>query len=92
MIQPTVGRVVWFYPDGHAHFVRHDIRQPLAAIISHVWNDRLVNLGGFDSNGDHISVTSIVLLQDDDAKPHGQSFATWMPYQIGQAKRHEAEK
>ena len=32
------------------------------------------------------------LLQDDDLKPEGGRFAVWMPYQIGQAAKHEAAK
>ena len=53
-ILPTVGRVVWFTPsritcDGF--FAHIDGRKPLAAIVSHVFSDELVNLAVFDSNG-----------------------------------------
>jgi hypothetical protein len=46
-IVPTVGRVVWFTPST-VHpvpdFLTIDPKQPCAAMVSYVWNDRLVNL------------------------------------------------
>ena len=61
-IFPTVGRVVWFTPsritcDGF--FAHIDGRKPLAAIVSHVFSDELVNLAVFDSNGVSHSRTSV---------------------------------
>jgi hypothetical protein len=95
MIKPTPGRVVWFTPSrgiDTADFAHHDPLTPLAAIVSHVWGDRMVNLAVFDSNGKSHSRTSVMLLQDDDAKPEGGYFCSWMPYQVGQAaKTAEAE-
>jgi hypothetical protein len=93
MIVPTVGRVVWFRPPttpilGFAH---HDPLQPCAALVTHVWGDRLVNLVVFDSNGAPFGQTSVQLLQDDDLKPEHGRFCSWMPYQVGQAKKHEAD-
>lgn len=86
MINPTNGRQVWFRPNGcflH-NFVHYD--QPLAATVVHVWGDRLVNLQVLDSNGVAHAITSVTLLQDDDAAPlHGQVYAEWMPYQKTQA-------
>jgi hypothetical protein len=41
-ILPTVGRVVWFSPSrlaGDDRFAHIDGRKPLAAIVSHVFND-----------------------------------------------------
>lgn len=83
MIEPTVGRVVWFYsaPRGP---------QPLAAIVTYVWTARMVNLVVFDANGVSRSETSVYLLQDDQ-RPTGQSrWCEWMPYQKGQAAKTEA--
>jgi hypothetical protein len=53
-ILPIVGRVVWFTPSkltGDDGFTHIDGRKPLAAIVSHVFSDDLVNLAVFDSNG-----------------------------------------
>lgn len=89
MIKPTVGRVVWFTPllsDDR----RWDVKQPLAAIVSYVWGDRMVNLAVFGPEGTQSGQTSVPLLQDDDAKPEAGRFASWMPYQVGQAARTEA--
>ena len=53
-ILPTAGRVVLFTPSrltGDGRFAHIDGRKPLAAIVAHVFNDALVNLAFFDSNG-----------------------------------------
>jgi len=95
MIVPTNGRIVWYYPgsadplatvlSAHAH------PQPLAAIVAWVWNNHMVNLVVFTPDGTApVARTSVMLLQDDDAAPEGQSYCAWMPYQLGQAARAEA--
>ena len=47
-ILPIVGRVVWFTPSkltgDDKGFTHIDGRKPLAAIVSHVFSDELVNL------------------------------------------------
>lgn len=97
MIPPSNGRIVWYTParktgdfDGDAAIVHHDKLKPLAAMVVHVWGDRMVNLVVFDSNGHQHSRTSVDLLQDDDAKPEHGRFCSWMPYQIGQAAKQAA--
>lgn len=90
MILPTPGRVVWFTPAVH-NDSRHDKSQPLAAIVSYVWHNRMVNLSVIDQNGTQHAQTSVALLQDGDAPHEGGYYAQWMPYQIGQAKKHEAQ-
>lgn len=93
-IPPTVGRVVWFYPStnsAQAGFASPDEGRPLAAIIARVWNDRMVNLTVFDANGVPHSRTSVPLVQDGQDAPALGYYASWMPYQIGQAKKHETE-
>lgn len=89
MIKPTVGRVVWFCPlPGDS--IRHDgSTQPLAAIITHVWGDRMVNLAVFGSDGRSAGYTSVELHQPGDERLLGR-YAEWMPYQLGQAARTEA--
>jgi hypothetical protein len=51
----------------------------------------MVNLAAFDPHGSAQPKSSVPLLQDDDAKPEGGYFCSWMPYQVEQAKKHEAE-
>lgn len=88
MIKPTVGRVVWFYPQGS-----NENTQPLSASVAAVWGDRCVNLMIVQQNGVPMShpPTSVTLVQDGDEIPKlsDGKFAQhcrWMPYQIGQAK------
>jgi len=83
VINPTPGRVVWFIPHGHPPHA-----EPYAAIITFVHDVRLVNLCVFNYAGTSFPATSIVLVQEGDDKPD-QAYAKWMPYQIGQAKKHE---
>lgn len=86
IIKPTVGRVVWYYPAGH-----HGDNQPLAALVAHVWSDTCVNLAIFDANGSPFVAppTSVLLIQEGNPVPTGGNYCTWMPYQMGQAKKHE---
>lgn len=83
MISPTIGRVVLVY--------RGKSNQAEPALVSYVWSDRMINVGGFDSTGVPFACTSMKLLQDDE-KPdfEGQSYAEWMPYQKGQAAKTES--
>lgn len=89
MINPTIGRVVWFTPSENmpAGFRTLDAVQPCSASVAYVWNDRLVNLTVSDHYGMSFNLTSVPLLQDDDARPALGYFAEWMPYQVGQAKK-----
>ena len=92
MIKPTVGRKIHFWPaiahlDALGSLARSDQASPLDASIAYVWNDRLVNISFADQNGKMGSATSIRLLQDDDKTNAGESFCTWMPYQVGQAEK-----
>jgi hypothetical protein len=80
MIKPTVGRIVWFYP------VRDSAEQ--AAIITKVWNDRVVNLSVWNEDGSTFPAPSIMLVQEGEERPYHQ-YCAWMPYQVGQAKRQE---
>ena len=82
MIQPIVGRVVLVRRPGNI------TGQPEAAFIAYVHSDRMINVGGFDANGQPFGVTSVQLLQEDDVS-HGGTTAEWMPYQKGQAAKTE---
>lgn len=89
MIKPTVGRVIWYYPEKHEN-LHVNGKEPLAAMIAMVHDDRSINIGGFTADGSVFSRTSVKLVQEGDDQPVDESHATWMPYQVGQAKK-EAE-
>ena len=82
MISPTVGRVVWFWPEGEGEH-----RQPEAATVAYVHSDTMVNLSIVDHNGVQHAETSVYLLQEGSDRPETR-YATWMPYQIGQSKKN----
>lgn len=87
MIQPTVGRVVWFYP---AECGPTD--QPWTASIAYVYSDTEINIGGFTRNGEHFSRLHVRLVQDGAKEPErgSRDYCVWMPYQRGQAAKAEA--
>jgi hypothetical protein len=85
MIKPTIGRVVWVFRPLHTN----DINQAEPAFVCYVWNDRMINVAGFDHNGQPFALTSLQLVQDDEPKPEG-NFAAWMPYQKAQAAATDA--
>lgn len=84
MIKPTIGRVVLVNRFSHGASLSP---QPEPALICRVWHDRMINVGGFDANGQPFSLVSVQLLQDDDAAPSmaNGAYAEWMPYQKAQA-------
>jgi hypothetical protein len=86
LIQPTVGRVVWFRAN-ETDKIKLDSEQPLAAIVAYVHGDRMVNLTVFDPNGVPHSRTSVTLKQESDDILPGSSYCEWMPYQLGQAAK-----
>lgn len=92
VITPAPGRVVWYYPSqdeiNAKAFAYGDPTKPLAATVAYVWHDRMVNLSVLDQNGTQFRRTSVLLVQPGDDTPANsqQPFATWMPYQIAQAK------
>ena len=97
MINPTVGRIVWYRPsasdkEGGAQPPMQTCGdQPLAAQIVAVHNPRLVSVALYDAAGRHYARTSIPLLQDDsEDAPVAGSYVEWMPYQQGQAKKNES--
>lgn len=88
MITPTIGRVVLYWPPVAIDGVQR--AQPHPALISHVWSDTCINVGGFDQNGVPFAACSVLLWNDDmPGKPTSQ-FAEWMPYQKAQAAKHDA--
>ncbi len=93
IIPPTVGRKVWFYPGNTRGDMivmpSNGVPQPLDATIVYVSNDRCVNLLVADHGGKLHALTSIHLVQPGDPL-HDGGYAMWMPYQVGQAKKHAA--
>jgi hypothetical protein len=87
IIIPSIGRVVWYWHNGTAQQDRGE--QPFAALVTYVHSDICVNLVVFDPNGNPASKTSVRLAQEGD-KDLGGPFASWMPYQLGQAKAQAA--
>lgn len=81
MIQPSIGRVVWYWPTAD------ETPQPWDAHIAYVYSDIMINVGGFNSNGEPFAQTSVQLIQGDET-PYGRH-CRWMPYQKGQAAKAE---
>jgi hypothetical protein len=89
MIEPTVGRVVWYTPATKAEMGRKDPgEQPLAAIIAHVHHAGLVNLMIIDREGECYWRTNVPLNQDPTITREPGT-CEWMPYQKGQAAKTE---
>lgn len=86
MIEPSNGRIVWYRPGPADNQLSAYGLKPWAAMVTHVWDDRKVNLMVFPPDGSAHTQVRVMLLQDDDAKPDGYRFAQWMPYQKGQAQ------
>ena len=89
MITPTIGRVVWYHPTAAERIAGQPNDQVLAAHVTYVWGDRMVNLMAITPNGAPFGVTSVTLVQDGDERPV-ERFCEWMPYQKGQAAKVEA--
>ncbi|MPZ36657.1 MAG: hypothetical protein GEU95_01120 [Rhizobiales bacterium] len=87
MINPTVGRIVYYWPGGRAH-TEDPGRQPLAATIAHVHNERMINIGYLQIDGVARDASCVPLVQDGDERPDA-AFCEWMPYQKGQAAKTE---
>lgn len=96
LIPPTPGRVVWYYPSQQEIDAKSitiiDQGQPMAATVAFVWHDRMVNLSVVDHAGAQFRRISVRLLQEDDPTPHSSEgpYASWMPYQKGQAAKTES--
>lgn len=85
-ITPTVGRKVWFYSTSSI-FTKLDKKTPMDATVTYVHEDGTVNLSVTDHTGISNTRRNVSLSdpQDHDSHENGE-YATWMPYQVGQAK------
>lgn len=91
-IEPTPGRVVYFFPTKQGcpgQWPGDGV--PLAATIVYVHKDsNLVNLSVHEMNGVIAPRRDVPLLQEGDIFPtmgDVWEFCTWMPYQIQAAKK-----
>lgn len=84
-IKPTVGRVVYYYPKSSEGLGDG----PLAAIVCHVHNDGVVNLGVLGPDGTSHARQSVILVQDGDDTSFFLCHCEWMPFQKGQAAKTE---
>jgi hypothetical protein len=86
MIVPTIGRRVWFFPNGWYPAIRtNDPAQACDAGIAYVHSDRMINVSIADHDGKMHNLTSVPLLQEGDETPNC-AYCTWMPYQQQAAK------
>lgn len=95
-IKPTVGRVVWFWPPVQPQAGIGNVLylgQPFAATVAAVCDEdgRRINISYVDHEGNPWSRRAVELIQEGEAEPEGGIFCSWMPYQVGQAKKHAGE-
>lgn len=87
IIQPTVGRIVWFYgvpydEDTRKFGTRISDQQPMAAQICYVHTTDAVNLRVTDHAGRDFAVRMCPLYQGtDEAALWNINHCRWMPYQ-----------
>jgi hypothetical protein len=84
MIEPTVGRIVWYTMSNLGGIDESMVRvgrQPMSATITYVHDSRLVNLAVTDHTGNLHGRTLVTLVQEDDTKPGDGRFCEWVPYQ-----------
>lgn len=82
IIKPTVGRIVWYYPQGNTP----EVDQPLAAQIACVHSDNNITIGYLDKSGKARSAQEVLLYQEDEMPMPTTNYCCWMPYQKAAAK------
>jgi hypothetical protein len=89
-IEPTIGRVVWFWPRTYMATDSGNLGQgqPYTAQVCYVHKNGLINIAGYKHDGSQFTAQSVHLVQDGDETPEGP-FTEWMPYQKGQAAKTE---
>lgn len=88
MIEPTIGRIVWFYQGkAKANNIADNGDQPMTAQIIYVHNPRLVSLDITDHRGTHHSKAKVKLMQGDEDFTPVEDWCEWMPFQKGQAAK-----
>jgi hypothetical protein len=99
MIKPTVGRIVWFFPASNtqsAGFATPLPGEPLPAIITNVIDSGVehgaVHLTVFDAIGVAHPTPYVQFIQEGFDVPADGRYATWMPYQVEQAKKNAGDR
>lgn len=98
-IIPTIGRKVWFWASAPDEFNIEDHDQALDATVIFVHTEGpvkgTVNLLVIDHQGESHFQEAIELKNYDGERHFGEKLdeptATWMPYQMGQARKDFAE-
>lgn len=87
MITPTIGRKVWYYD--YTNLGALDPYQAFDASVIYVWGVNSVTLDVTDHHGNRHIKQAVALRdpQPGDCHGSGSEFATWMPYQVGQARK-----
>lgn len=93
VIEPTIGRnlLLFIAPwlssarDADGKTIVHDGHSPLDVHLCYVHSTRMINIGGFDLNGNTFRLTSVTLRQPRDQQPPDGYWCEWMPYQQGKA-------
>lgn len=82
-IEPSVGRVVWYYPAADDARLKRDKAGPLAAMIAMVRPDGMLNLMVVAQDGHPVGRVGVQLVQDTSSADINvvAGYATWMPYQ-----------
>lgn len=89
MIEPTIGRVVWYHPKPHSGDPPPLFpEQPYVAFVAGILPNGLLNLAIWSHAGFSFQRQGVVLRQDGD--PVEQGDACWMPFQKGQAAKYAA--
>lgn len=91
-IEPTIGRVVWFWPRTYMATDSGNLGQghPYTAQVCYVHKNGHVNLAGYRHDGTPFTAQSVQLVQEADEEVPQGPYCEWMPYQKGQAAKTEA--
>lgn len=92
-IAPSIGRKVWFFSGSTTG--AQDPKQAFDATVIFVHNPTTVNLVATNHWGTSMSLASVQLRDPTPEDTHGKEpfgYATWMPYQVGQAGMAAAKK
>ena len=91
MIDPTIGRVVWYHPKPHQGDPPPLFPElPYVALIAGIQPTGLLNLAIWNHAGFGFQHQGVILRQDDE--PVEQGDAEWMPYQKGIAAKSSTDK
>jgi hypothetical protein len=84
-IAPSIGRKLWYWPVNQP-IGCHDTRQAFDATVVFVHPNGRVNLVVRDHEAVQHAVLEVLLVQEGEPRPMFPH-ATWMPFQVGQAKK-----